>query len=183
MLLSALKSQLLIVDVQERLAPTIHAIEDVKLGCRHLLQASKQLKVPALLSEQYPKGLGVTVSDITHHADHSKTFDKITFSCLGDKKLATTLLANSKAGRNQIIVAGIEAHICVLQTCLQLRERGFEVAVVADAVSSRKRDSVDLALSRMAHEGIMLVTVEMVLFEWLERAGTETFKAISALIK
>ncbi len=183
MLLSADKSQLLIVDVQEKLLPVMADPDVVVSGCGNLLTAAARMKVPALISEQYRKGLGPTVADIAAAAGSAKVFEKLDFSCADDDRILSMLVKNRAKGRNQVVVAGIESHICVLQSAIGLRQRGFDVAVVADAVSSRRQLSVDVALARMAHVGVQPVTVEMVLFEWLGRAGGEDFKALSQLIK
>ena len=183
MLLSADKSQLLIVDVQERLLPAMADGDAVVSGCRTLLEAAARLKVPTLVSEQYRNGLGPSVAAIEEKAGAARRFEKLAFSCAADERISAALVKNRGKGRDQVVIAGIEAHVCVLQSAIGLRLRGFDIAVVSDAISSRRRHSVDIALSRMAHQGIQPVTVEMVLFEWLGRAGSEDFKAFLRLIK
>jgi nicotinamidase-related amidase len=180
MLLKSDESQLLIVDVQERLLPAMADSAAVLKGCTILLEAAAKLGIPILVSEQYPKGLGHTVAEVAALAPNGGIREKIAFSCAADQGLAETLEAR---GRRQVVVAGIEAHVCVLQTAMMLREQGYEVFVAADAVSSRLPGSVDLALARLRQSGITVGNCEMVLFEWLGQAGTPEFKEISKLIR
>lgn len=183
MLMSAGKSQLLVVDIQERLLPVMADPAAVVKSAQILLQAAARLKVPVTISEQYPKGIGPTVAEVTAAAGNAKTIEKLAFSCLREPNLEKPLLDQRSKGRPQLVLLGIEAHVCVLQTALDLKDRGFDVFVVADGVSARKKGSVDIALSRMAHAGVVPVTTEMVVFEWLQHAGTDDFKALSKLIK
>ena len=180
MLLSAARSALLVIDVQERLTPAVAEADRVIAKSRILAQAAKALSIPAVASEQYRKGLGITVPALAELFDESARIEKMTFSCAGEPAIMAALTG---AGRDQIVLCGIESHVCVLQTALALRALGRQVFVVADAVSSRAPESVALALNRMAQAGVGVVNTEMVVFEWLERAGTPTFKALSALIK
>ena len=173
------KSQLLIIDVQEKLLPLMADPPRVVRGCAILLHAAAALHLPTLISEQYPKGLGPTVAPLKEHAAHAHIVEKTHFSCLGDPQIAAQLHPD----RPQFVLGGIESHVCVLQTALHLKERGHDVYVVADAVSSRKHESTQLAFERLRQAGIELITVEMALFEWLQKSGTETFRTLSALIK
>jgi hypothetical protein len=144
-----------------------------------LLQGAKILGVPAFVTEQYPKGLGKTVPQLAELLDPAA--EKLLFSCAEvlDWGLATIQTDN----RFQIVVAGIEAHVCVLQTVLDLLGSGFQVYVAADAVSSRDEFDRKIAFDRMSAGGATIVTTESVLFEWCERSGTPEFKQISQLIK
>ncbi|HZD27056.1 MAG TPA: hydrolase [Alphaproteobacteria bacterium] len=180
MLLDATRAQLLIVDVQERLLPAMHDPETVTAGCARLLRAAAVLEVPVLVSEQYPKGLGPTVPEVAELIPSGAVMDKVHFSCTGDAAIMDRLKRND---RSQVVIAGIEAHVCVLQTALTLQQRGFEPFVVMDAVSSRRPESVALAQTRLAEGGVDLVNGEMVLFEWLGQAGTPAFKSLSPLLK
>jgi len=180
MRMNAARSVLLIVDVQERLLPAMAAPDRVVAGCGTLIDGAARLGVPVIASEQYPKGLGPTVEPLKARLRPQAIFAKLSFSCAGDPNLLAGLDAT---GRPDVIVAGIEAHICVLQTALDLAARGVKVRVVADAVGARRPEAVDLALDRLGRAGIGLVNVEMVLFEWLGRAGTDDFKYLSSLIK
>jgi nicotinamidase-related amidase len=110
-------------------------------------------------------------------------FEKLAFSCLADRPLGEHLAASRRQGRHQLVIAGVEAHVCVLQSALEAVDRGYDAFVVADAVSSRSDRSVDFGLRRMERAGVALVTTEMVLFEWLGRAGSEAFKALFRLIR
>ena len=181
MLLDATKASLLLVDVQERLLPAMADGEQVVRNARLLLHVAKTLELPVTVSEQYPKGLGHTVPALADNA--ARVFDKTSFSCWRDEALKKHFIALHEAARPLVIVAGIEAHVCVLQTCVDLAAAGFGVFVVSDAVSSRKQQSVELALSRMTANGVEVVNTEMVLFELLEKAGTSEFKELSALIR
>jgi nicotinamidase-related amidase len=174
------KSVLLIVDVQEKLLPAMAEADLVVRGCATLLAAAQEMRVPVLVSEQYPAGLGGTVETLRAAAGDATVVDKVHFSCAADEDW---MAAFSRLGRTQAIIAGIEAHVCVLQTALALLEQGIEVAVVADAVSSRRPGNKALALDRLRANGVEVVSVEMVLFEWMHSAQTPEFKAISKLIK
>lgn len=180
MLIERQRSCLLVIDVQERLLPAMAAAADVVANSAVLIRAAKRLGVPVLVSEQYPKGLGRTVGSLSSLVPEGPAVEKTEFSCA----TAPGYLERLKAtGRDQLVLTGIEAHVCVLQTALQFRVLGYAVFAVADAISSRKPESVALALARMREAGAMPVTTEMVLFEWLERAGTAEFKELSALIR
>lgn len=182
MLLNADTSQLLIIDVQARLLPVMAAPERVADQCNVLLAAARELLIPVTVSEQYPKGLGASDKSL-NMADAGQVMEKTAFSCIRDDTIAQRLADLREDGRHQVVIGGIESHVCVLQTALDLSDAGFDVNVVADAVSSRARKSVELALARMRDEGISIVNTEMAVFEWLKRAGTPEFKTLSRLIK
>ena len=178
-LLSRAESRLLIVDVQDKLVPMISHHERMVGNCRRLIQGANLLNVPVFATEQYPKGLGHTVPPL---AELLGTIpDKQRFSCA--EVLAWGLAAEQADNRFQIVVAGIEAHVCVLQTVLDLLACGFQVFVPADAVSSRGELDWKIALDRMSSGGAVITTTESVLFEWCEKSGTPEFKQISQLIK
>jgi hypothetical protein len=151
--------------------------------CAVLLQAAQELAVPALVSEQYRKGLGPTVARLDNIKGNAPLMEKMHFSCSADPAMARHIGDMAGAGRPQVVIAGIEAHVCVLQSALGLRAQGMDVFVVADAVTSRKQESVDIALDRLRGDGVGVVTTEMVAFEWLHISGTPAFKAVSKLIK
>jgi nicotinamidase-related amidase len=180
MLLSAEHSQVLIVDVQERLLPVMNAPDQVVRGCSILLESARTLGIPISVSEQYPRGIGPTVEPLAALADRSHIYDKLHFSCAGDAAINERIRS---ADRNTVIIGGIEAHVCVLQTALDLQASGLQVAVVADATSSRAARNAQFALKRMAAHGVDIVTTEMVVFEWLRVAGTDAFRTLSRLIK
>jgi nicotinamidase-related amidase len=181
MLLEASKCCLLIVDMQEKLLPVIFEAERVADKCVLLLQAAEKLDLPIIISEQYPKGLGPTIPELDHK--QAMIFDKLSFSAMRSETLKAHFKKMEESGFKQVIVCGVEAHVCVLQSAMDLHKAGFETFVVADAVSSREEDSVDLALSRLAHAGVHIINVEMAVFELAGKAGTPEFKALSALIK
>jgi nicotinamidase-related amidase len=180
-LLDASKSSLLIVDVQDRLLPAMADGNSVVARTKILLAASKELDLPVTVSEQYPKGLGHTVSELA--SNDAKVFEKLAFSCWRDEALRVHLTALHEGGRPQVIISGIEAHVCVLQTAVDLAQAGFAAYVVTDAVASRKMASVDLALKRMADVGVQVINTEMAVFELLGKAGSPAFKALSGLIR
>ena len=184
MLLNRDKSQLLIIDVQEKLLEAISGKDRVIDCCVRLVRGARMLQVPITVSEQYPQGLGPT-ADLIRDALANSGFvvDKVEFSCLKNEALRERLHELRRQGRPQVVIGGIETHVCVLQTAIDLEEQGFEAFVVADAVGSRSKVSRKLALTRLLKGGADVVDSEMVLFEWLERAGTREFKELQALIK
>lgn len=176
MLMRAETSCLLVVDFQERLMPAIHQADQVVANGVWLIQIAQRLGVPILASEQYPQGLGHTVSAIRQLLPAGAFVEKTHFSCAAELECMRRI---DVLDRSQIVLVGAEAHVCVLQTALGLRVAGKDVYLVADGVSSRSPTDVQLALERMRAEGVRVVSREMVVFEWLHRAGTETFRAIS----
>ncbi|HYH40175.1 MAG TPA: hydrolase [Azospirillum sp.] len=180
MLLSPERSTLVVVDVQERLAPAIHEAGRVIRNAGILLDSAGALGIPVLASEQYPRGLGATVPALRERLPADAVVEKIHFACTGEPGFVQRLDA---FGRDQIVVCGMEAHVCVLQTVLGLRAMGRAVTLVADAVSSRAPANAELAIARMRAHGVEIVSTEMVVFEWLQRAGTPVFKTLSTLIK
>jgi nicotinamidase-related amidase len=181
MLLEAAKSSLLLVDIQERLLPAMAASDQVVARSTILLKAARELSLPVTISEQYPKGLGHTVPALS--GSDVKVMEKLSFSCWRDDAMKQPFINLHEGGRPLVIVAGIEAHVCVLQTCIDLAHAGFGVFAVADAMSSRKIESTTLALERMQSAGVEIANTEMVIFELLQRAGTDAFKTLSALIR
>lgn len=180
MLMSAHDSCLLVIDIQAKLNPVMFDPDRAPDGSANLLKAAEILGIPALLTEQYPKGVGETVEGLQDLMPVGCPVEKNTFSCLGEEAFAEKF---EDLGRPQVVIAGIEAHICVLQTALELLDRGFDVFVVEDATASRTRENHRAGLERIRDAGGWVVTVEMVLFEWLKRSGTPEFKQISQLIK
>lgn len=180
MLLDRNRSCLIIVDIQERLAPAMHdGGQEAVRGAAILMQAAKRLGVPTLVSEQYPRGLGHTVPALAEFMPADGAIEKVEFACPNNAGFVSRLKI---LGKTQAVIAGMEAHICVLQTALKLRQEGIEVFVAADAVASRKTSSMDHAFARIADAGGAIITTEMAVFEWLERAGTDDFKALQPLI-
>ncbi len=180
MLLSAERSVLIVIDVQERLAPAMHGLQAFLRNTEILMRAAARLAVPVIITEQYPKGLGRTVESISALAAPDAVVEKITFSAVDSDDFRQRL---DVADRPEPVICGIEAHVCVLQTALGLRDRGRRVWLVRDATASRRPDSVAAAMERAARFGMQPVTTEMVVFEWLRQAGTPEFRELSALIK
>ncbi len=179
-LLARARAALLVVDVQERLMPVIDNAERVILNIRRLIQGASILGLPVLATEQYPRGLGPAVQTVRELLSEDCVREKITFSCLGEPSIFESLRA---AGRDTILVCGAEAHVCVCQTVHDCLAAGYRVHVAADAVSSRAPENRALALERMARAGAVVTSTEMALFELLERAGTDEFRAVSKLVK
>ncbi len=176
MLIHPDKSFLLAVDIQEKLLPAIHEKQRLVDDCRWLIEIANILKVPVLASEQYPAGLGRTIVELRELLPDGQYMEKTHFSCLAEPSCRETI---DNLGRDQAVIIGTEAHVCVLQTVLELKQRDKEVYVVAECVSSRKLDDKNRALERMRACGVHIVSREMVAFEWMQRAGTETFRQIS----
>jgi nicotinamidase-related amidase len=168
-------SALLVVDFQARLMPSIHEGEAAVANARRLLAAAKLLEVPILFTEQNPKGLGPTVSGL---ADGHRVFEKQHFDACREPGFAETL-----PGSQSIVVAGCEAHVCVLQTVLGLIDLGRRVYLVRDALGSRRPESKETAISRMEGHGAEVVTTEMVVFEWLATAQHPRFRDALQLLK
>ena len=183
LLANQLQSQLLVIDQQTRLADAMpeHEWQQVKTNSERLLEAASALEIPVIISEQYPKGLGHTADDIKQKvSENSHYFEKTLFSCCQNTDYKNQLIKNN---RKQLIVCGMETHVCVLQTAFDAMESGFEVFVVADAVCSRNPEHKHNALMRLQQAGIIISNHESVLFEWLRDAKHEKFKFISSLLK
>lgn len=177
MLIEAERSCLLVIDVQEKLAPAIAEADSLVANLTWLIQAAVRMEIPVLMSEQYPKGLGPTLPALRGLLpDSSVVQEKSCFSCTAEPAWRSIIM-DAKA--EQMILMGIEAHVCVLQTALGLRQMGKDVYVVADCIGSRQPLDKELALARMRAAGIHIVSREMVVFEWLYRAGTPLFREIS----
>ncbi len=180
MLIDAARSFLLVVDIQTNLLGHIAGGDGVVRNTRLLLEAAKVLGIPALLSEQYPKGLGPTVPEVAELFAPGAAMSKTSFACTGDEAMRRAFEA---VGRRQPVLVGIESHICVLQTALGFKALGFDPVVVRDAVSSRTSANHAAAIDRLTQAGVAIATTEMVAFEWLTRAGTPEFKHIAKLVK
>ena len=177
------QSALVIVDIQDKLAPAMppDGRREVLATVQALLTAADELSVPVVATEQYPKGLGETVSDVSDHfPENAQVVSKDTFSCCGEQGFTDALAAT---GRNQVVIVGMEAHVCVVQTAVELLEAGFTPFVVADGVCSRRPAHKANALDRLRAAGVVVTNVESTLFEWLQRAGTDEFRKLSKLIR
>lgn len=171
------RSVLAVIDVQEKLMPVIHGADAVARNVDRLIRGMHILGVPVVLTEQYVKGLGRTIEPVRRALEETSGYAPIEKSCFS----AAEHLASH--GRDQVIVAGVEAHVCVYQTILDLRTSGLDVTVVADAVSSRTPENKEIALRRLVAEGARLSSTEMLLFELARVSGTDEFRAISRLVK
>ena len=171
---------LLIIDIQERILPVINNHQLVIENTIKLIKGFKVLSLPIYYTEQYPKGLGPTISSITTELGDLKPFDKMSFSCSGDNNLFQEFKSKNLS---QIVVCGIESHVCVQQTVLDLIENNLQVNLAADAVSSRKDIDYKIALDRMRNHGAEVTTTESILFELLNVCGTPQFKEMSKIVK
>ena len=174
------RSALLLIDVQERLFPNIHERQRMLVRMDLLLTAACLMKIPVLVTEQYPKGLGKTIVEISRAIPDVQPLEKMDFSCLPAPGFKDRL---ESLQRRQIVLTGIETHICVTQTALDLIDHGEEVFVAADATGSRRLQDAETALRRLDRAGAVVMTAESVVFEWLRRAGTEPFKALQPKLK
>ena len=179
--LTTANTLVLLIDAQERFLAAIPALgAEAGRNCRILLDAARLLEVPVVVSEQYPKGLGATLPDLSAAAPAAERFEKTHFSCLDDPVLRQRLLDDP---RTHIVVAGVEAHVCVLATVADLVSHGKWVVVAGDAVPSRNPASRDSACDAMRQLGALVVPVESIIFRLQRQAGTGQFKAISALVR
>jgi len=174
-------SHLIIIDVQEKLASVMEAdaMQSVSKHCGILLQAAKLLEVPALYTEQYPKGLGPTLSALEPYLTDIPKVEKTAFSCSDEPKFNRYLTSD----RPQLILAGMEAHICILQTALSLIASNHQVFIVEDAILSRNPANKANAIQRLREAGCIITNTESVVFEWLKVAEGDAFKQISRLIR
>lgn len=184
MLIDRRSSQLLLIDIQSRLAPHVAGGEVVTANCVRLARYARHLGIPATLTEHYPRGLGPSAGTILDAVgNETPRFEKIAFSSWRDRAIRGRIEALREEGRGQVVVAGMEAHVCVGQTSLDLLAAGLDVFLVADAVGSRAVDVRDLAIRRLERAGAHVVSHEMVAFEWLERGDTKEFKELIEVIK
>lgn len=184
-------SQLVVIDMQTRLAGIMpsNEMQAVVKNCSILLQAAKLLEVPAIVTEQYPQGLGVTVLELSALLDGKNPIEKITFSCAGEPKFNAKLTSD----KSQVFLAGMETHICVLQTALGLLQsdnklqgaskKSHQVFIAEDAVISRNANNKVNALARLRDAGCIISNTESIVFEWLGVAKGDAFKQISRLIR
>jgi nicotinamidase-related amidase len=170
------RSVLLVIDLQQKLAPAIHQVNAVLSSACWVLQIADQLRIPVLATEQYPQGLGSTVPEVAALIPKDSMLEKIHFSAWREPAIQQQL---QKFKKQQMVIVGTEAHVCVLQTALDLIAAGFSVFVVEEAVGSRTQANKTLALSRLQQAGAQIISQEMLAFEWLERAGTDQFRQIS----
>jgi nicotinamidase-related amidase len=175
------ESILVIIDIQERLAAVMKEREKVISNTLHLVEAARLMGIPVMITEQYPKGLGPTVGEIRDGlSGFYSPLEKLAFSCCQDRSFMDSL---RRMGRKKVILCGMEAHVCVLQTCLDLLREGYHVHTVRDAICSRAEDNFLTGIGIMRDAGAVITSTETVLFQLLGRAGTEEFRMISRRIK
>jgi nicotinamidase-related amidase len=170
----------IVVDIQERLLPHIHESDIILRNCMKLIEGLKILSVPIIITQQYTRGLGPTVQSIVQMFSEFRYIEKISFSCQDEPAFRNEL---ALLGKTDIIICGIESHVCVLQTCLDLLEAGMRPVIVEDCVSSRKPDDKLVSIERMRQEGARITSKESLLFELMRVAGNETFRSISGIVK
>lgn len=170
----------IVIDYQERLMPAVFESTAIIERATVLLKGLNLLEIPVIVTRQYPKGLGDTVEEIRLLTDGSAVYDKLAFSCYDDEKIKAVV---DESQKKNVILLGIEAHVCVAQTMVDLCEAGYNVIYVTDCISSRKKSDRKLAQKRAKFEGAVLASTESILFELTRTAGTAQFKGISALVK
>ncbi len=169
-----------IVDIQERLFPHIYDNNQLRENVTKLINGLQILQVPFIITEQYSKGLGKTIEPVAGLFCGVEPVEKLTFSCCDEPEFMGKVQAS---GRQNVLLSGIETHVCVLQTALDLKAAGFNPVIVEDCVSSRKLKDKEIALKRLHQEGVLFTSYESILFELCQIAGTGEFKAISKLVK
>jgi nicotinamidase-related amidase len=179
-MLTVTDSVLLVIDVQEKLFRVMFQKEQLADNLQRLIKGIQVLEVPVLVTEQYPQGLGPTILEIAGLLTAVKPYPKVNFSCCGDEAF---LQAFRRLGRKQVLITGIESHICVYQTAADLIAAGYEVYVVGDAVSARTEQNKDTGIRMMLQSGAKLTGTEAALFELLKVAKGEKFKAISQIVR
>lgn len=176
--MSAADTGLLVIDMQEKLLPLLPDAANLTRNIGFLLDVAQVTRLTVVATEQYPKGLGGTVPELA--VKLPPRFDKTAFSCCAIPNVLETF---HREARPKVLLVGIEAHVCVMQTALDLQAEGFRVFIAADAVGSRYHVDYDFALRRMEQAGVVLTTVEAAAFEWVGKAGTPEFKALSKLVQ
>jgi nicotinamidase-related amidase len=171
---------LLVIDVQERLLPVIDGAQEIEKRIGVAIEGALVTGVPVIATEQYPKGLGRTVPSLSEHLGGIEPVEKVRFSCCGVEAVDRELARLEPAA---VLIAGIETHVCVMQTCLDLIERGMTPVVLADCVGSRHELDHRVGLERLRAAGAVITTLESALFELTGTAGTDEFKQISRLVK
>lgn len=176
------KAVLVVIDVQEKLTLAMDhkVLNRLTRNIGILLESAAELQVPVVVTEQYVKGLGATLAELKEKAGTAPCYEKMAFSCCGSSEFVDKL---KESGRTQIIITGMETHVCVLQTVIELRDAGFEVHLVKDAVMSRSKQNWQTAVDAMTLTGAVPTSTESVLFQLLKVAGTEEFKKLSKLVR
>ena len=170
----------IVIDIQERMLPVIANKEEVERNSLILIKGLKALGVPLAITQQYTKGLGMSLPSIFEAAATDEYYEKMSFSALKDEETKVVIQSHN---RKDVLVFGVEAHICVLQTCLDLKESGYRPLLVVDCIGSRKTSNLEMAIQRAIQEGITITSYEAILFELMERADIDAFKVISKLVR
>lgn len=178
-MLKANDSLVLVIDIQEKLTKMLGE-SDVSKNAQIVTKAASILNIPTIITEQYPKGLGETLEAIKDASSNAKYFEKTSFSALKSEEILSEI---KNSGKKQVVLFGIEAHICVLQTAIELTSCGFEVYLLPDCSGSRKNIDFELSIKYMQNEGVKVISKEMALFMWLEGSAHPNFKEVQALIK
>jgi len=172
---------LVLIDVQEKLFPIINDNENLLENLKRIIKGVQALNIPIIIAEQYPKGLGFTIPELKEILEIYEPIEKISFSCYGEENFRNKLVSMN---RNQLMICGIETHICVYQTCRELDNNGYYVHLLTDCVGSRDPKNKNLAIKKLQNENNIFITgFEMALFELLKSAGNDEFKAISKIVK
>lgn len=176
------KAVLVVIDVQEKLCVAMdeNVLKQLVKNIGILLESAAELDIPVIVTEQYVKGLGPTLPELKEKTSAAPCYEKMTFSCCGSPEFVDAL---KKTGRSQVIITGMESHVCVLQTVIELREAGFDVHLVKDAVMSRSKQNWRTATQAMTLAGAIPTSTESALFQLLKIAGTDEFKKLSKLVK
>ena len=180
LLMNRTDTAIIVIDVQEKLLPHIADNEEMVFNIERILEAANELQIPVFVSEQYPKGLGHTISEFEVLLDSFPVYEKSMFSIRECEPLWEQL---QKRDIKNVLLVGIETHVCVFQSAMDLLANGYEVYVCIDAVGSRFEEDYMTAMQRMETSGVTLLTTEMAMFEWCEAAGTPEFKSISKLVQ
>lgn len=179
-LLSREQSVLVVVDLQKSLLKTIKVGQEIADNIKLLVQVAQTLEVPILYTTQNAEKLGGVIPELETLVGDTPVMDKLCFSCAGSDEFMKQL---QSLGRAQIVLAGIEAHICILQTALDLVKAGYTIHTPYDAIASRQKRDWKYALLRLAHSGVIVSSVESVIYEWLQEAGTDLFRSVLPLLK
>lgn len=170
----------LVIDLQERLVPVVSNKEQLIKNCQILIQGLQALDIELAVTHQYSKGLGVTIPEIQECITNFQPIEKADFSCLDEVGYASWL---KETGKKNVIICGVESHVCVLQSAIDLKDAGYNPIVVLDCVSSRTEENKAMGIERLRHEGIMVTSYESILFELTRSAKAPAFKTISKLVK
>ncbi|MDR2910297.1 MAG: isochorismatase family protein [Bacteroidales bacterium] len=174
------KTAAFVIDIQERLFPVMYKKENLLKNCEILIEALVELSVPLIVTQQYTKGLGETIPEIRSHIPNFNYTEKHDFSCCGELSIIERL---KKTGIENVIICGIESHVCVLQTAVDLKETGMNPVVVTDCISSRTEDNIVAAKERFRYENIMMTSYESIIFELTRSSTAPVFRTVSRLIK